>query len=46
MRQWHDNQNQQNSNFSQLLQERIEKSNPSNELNVEEQVNKQTEERL
>ena len=46
MRQWHDNQNQQNSNFSQLLQERIEKSNPSHELNVEEQVNKQTEERL
>ena len=36
MSEWLDNQKQSNSNFRQLLQERIEKSNPRRELTSEE----------
>ena len=36
MSEWFDNQNKSNSNFRQLLQERIEKANPRRELTSEE----------
>ena len=32
MSEWYDNQKQQNNNFRQLLQERIEKANPRRKL--------------
>jgi len=35
-REWFDNQKQSRSNFHQLLQERIENSNPRRQLNAEE----------
>ena len=36
MSEWCDNQRKSNSNIRQLLQERIEKSNPRRELTAEE----------
>ena len=36
MSEWLDNQKNPNSNFRQLLQERIEKANPRRELTAEE----------
>lgn len=36
MSEWYDNQKNQNSNFRQLLKERIEKANPRRELTAEE----------
>ena len=36
MSEWYDNQKKPNSNFRQLLQERIEKTNPRRELTAEE----------
>ena len=36
MSEWHDNQQKPNSDFRQLLSERIEKTNPRRELTAEE----------
>ena len=36
MSEWYDNQNKPNSNFRQLLQERIERANPRRKLTSEE----------